>query len=67
MKKAHSQISTLLVQEQQTNQFLSKQLVSKHGDIQSEVQEAFTGLNRKRKEIAFEEKQRVEKHNADLN
>jgi hypothetical protein len=33
MKKAHSQISTLLMQEQQTNQFLSKHLVSKHGDI----------------------------------
>lgn len=41
--------------------------MSKHGDMQSDVQEAFTGLNKKRKEIAFEEKQRVEKHNADLN
>jgi hypothetical protein len=55
------------MQEQQSNQFLQKQVVSKQGDTQSEVQQAFTGLNKKRKEIAFEEKQRVDKHNADLN
>lgn len=45
---------------------MQKELVTKHGDTQHEVQLAFTGLNKKRREIAYEEKHRVDKHEADL-